>query len=72
MRYSRHFGGWVFFDVPTRTMSRHARFRALVDRSEYEHTDHTGEPYVYEVCPFCGHDLPDGEDYWPRECSHDD
>lgn len=57
-RRSETFGGWVFYDVPTRTMSKTARYWALVDRSEYPHHDHTGEPYVFHECIHCGQALP--------------
>lgn len=61
MRWSRAFAGWVMADVPTRFMSRAAHYWAFVHREEFEHTDHTGEPFVWEVCVHCGGDLPEGE-----------
>ena len=72
-RRSAAFGGWVLYDVPTRSMSKSARYWAFVDRSEYSHHDHTGEPFVWECCPFCGLDLPivEGEDR-PRPTSQSD
>jgi hypothetical protein len=51
-------GGWVFIDMPTRTMSRAAVFFAFFDRSEYKHEDHRGEPVLFLDCPFCGEVLP--------------
>lgn len=57
-RFSATFGGWVMSDVPTRTMSRASHYWAFVHRDEFEHTDHTGEPFVWEVCVYCGGDLP--------------
>jgi hypothetical protein len=58
IRFSGTFGGWTFCDVPTRTMSKAAHYYAFIDRSEYTHEDHSGEPFVYHVCPWCGNDLP--------------
>lgn len=59
MRFSAPFGGWVFYDVPTRTMSRLASYYAFVERGlEFPHEDHRTEPYVYYCCPWCGNDLP--------------
>lgn len=58
-RRSAYYGGWVFSDVPTRSMSAAARYWAFVDRAEYTHRDHTNEPYVFEVCVHCGGDLPE-------------
>ena len=58
LRYSAKAGGWFFQDAPTRSMSSTARFRAFIDRAEYDHTDHTGEPMYWLDCPFCGGVLP--------------
>ena len=58
-------GGWVWIDAPLRHLTFLARFYN-------EGTpDHTGEPFVFVDCPFCGGVLPvpltddwrlDGED----------
>lgn len=50
--------GRYFPELPLRKMSPVAHFRAFIDRSEYAHEDHSGEPFVFELCPFCGHELP--------------
>lgn len=50
--------GWIFPHDPPRQMSDAARYYALVDRSEYKHTDHSGTPVVYVDCPSCGVALP--------------
>lgn len=45
-------GEWVFVKDPSRHVSNPWR-------SSYYGTDnHDGEPYVWTVCPFCGHPLP--------------
>lgn len=52
--------GWTFITGDLRAMSPQARYFALVERGEqFPHTDHTGEPYLFESCPFCGGLLPD-------------
>lgn len=58
-RFSPTFGGWVWRDVPTRSMSKVARYYAFIERgAEFPHEDHTGEPVVYHCCPHCGGLLP--------------
>lgn len=50
--------GWVFTDLPKRQMDARAKYYAFIDRSEYDHDDHSGEPFVFELCVFCGHEMP--------------
>ena len=50
--------GWMFPDLPLRKMDARARYYAYGVRGEFEHADHTGEPFVFELCPWCGHELP--------------
>ena len=52
--YMALFKGWVFDDGPFRAMSESARYF----RFERDLEDHTGEPFVYHTCPWCGCDLP--------------
>jgi hypothetical protein len=49
---------WVFTEGPLRSMSAAARIGAFVDRREFKHEDHDGEPYSWVSCPWCGHELP--------------
>jgi hypothetical protein len=49
--YDEARGAWVFPDV-TRTLSPRARF------FEAKVADHTGEPFTWDICPFCGLDFP--------------
>lgn len=58
MFFSQCSRGWVFVNGPLRRMSAKSRYYAMLDRSEFSHTDHTGEPFSFTVCPFCGNDLP--------------
>lgn len=46
--------GWIFTDGPIRTMSPLAAFYG----GERGVDNHTGEPYSWTCCPFCGLDLP--------------
>lgn len=46
--------GWVFSDGPMRRMTSMAAFLASTRGGD----DHTGEPYVFQACPWCGADLP--------------
>jgi hypothetical protein len=46
--------GWVFDGGPFRTMTPAGRYF----RFERDVEDHTGEPYSWVTCPFCGFDLP--------------
>lgn len=46
--------GWVFTDGPMRRMSTLAAYYA----SERGVENHTGEPFVWHCCCFCGLDLP--------------
>lgn len=55
---------WAFTDGSYRSMSAKARYYALIDRSEFHHVDHTGEPFAWESCPWCGCDLPGVEMYF--------
>lgn len=53
---AKSLGGWVFRDGPFRLATWRARY--------YGMEDHSGQPYVYVTCPFCGRDLappPDDE-----------
>jgi hypothetical protein len=59
---ARSLGGWVFREGPVRRLNEAAKWKAAYFGQEIE--DHTHEPYVFTVCPFCGKDLappPDDE-----------
>jgi hypothetical protein len=47
--------GWIFTDGPIRERTR----AALYYGPERGVDDHSGEPFVWQCCPFCGEDLPD-------------
>lgn len=66
--YSGPHQGWIFTTGPRRTMTAKARY---LGSTRPGFVDHSGDPVVFEVCPFCGGDLPmtqphygqaDGED----------
>lgn len=58
---ARVLGGWVFRDGPFRELNDNAKWKAVYyDRPEP--TDHTGEPYAWVDCPFCGRSLPEPPD----------
>jgi hypothetical protein len=46
--------GWFFTDGPTRSMSVRAAYFACERGIE----NHTGEPFYWTDCPFCGVELP--------------
>lgn len=46
--------GWIFADGPMRKMSPMAAYYA----NERGVMNHTGEPFVWVTCPWCGLDLP--------------
>ena len=52
---AKSLGGYVFRDGPYRrfTQSEAAKWRAIY----YGVEDHTGEPMVFTVCPWCGGEL---------------
>jgi len=52
--------GWIFADGPFRTRTTAAQYFA----SERGVDDHTGEPFVHTVCPWCGCDLPLTKPEW--------
>ena len=54
---ARVLGGWVFRDGPYRKLDDLAKWKAAYYEEEAP-TDHTGEPYAWVTCPFCGRDLP--------------
>lgn len=54
-------GGWAFVDGPFRSRT----MRGVLNETE----DHTGEPYLYHACPFCGAVLPIYNTEWQ---SHDE
>jgi hypothetical protein len=56
--FVRALEGWRFTAGPVRRMSAKARYYAFGERREFPHQDHTGEPYYWTTCPFCGGDLP--------------
>lgn len=61
-----HQRAWAFTDGAChRAMSAKARYYAFGERAEYPHKDHTGEPFLWVSCPFCGHELPGTEDHRP-------
>lgn len=67
--YWPHSRVWVFTDGPFRSMSAGARIGAFVDRREFRHEDHDGEPYRWTCCPWCGHELPGTQTpriVWPQ------
>jgi hypothetical protein len=47
-------GGWCFVDGPIRWVSTRAQYF----QGERGIENKTGEPFVWECCPFCGLDLP--------------
>lgn len=63
--YEPHHRAWVFTgeDAPRRALSWRARY--YLEDGE----DHTGEPYRWHCCPFCGSSLPNTHDLpttiWP-------
>jgi hypothetical protein len=56
--YLERWQGWIFTEAPVRRMTPSAQFYAFVDRREYAHENHVGEPLVWLDCPFCGGALP--------------
>lgn len=50
--------GWVDLTAPPRIST---------DRAKYYNGDHTGEPYIWKDCPFCGHELPNPSNLYLRE-----
>lgn len=46
--YSAEHDGWIFPDLPARKTKR-----------PWLTENHTGDPYVYVTCPWCGRDLGD-------------
>lgn len=46
--------GWCFTDGPRRRMTLTAQSFAVTRGIE----NHTGEPFVWTCCPFCGGELP--------------
>lgn len=46
--------GWVFTDGPLRSLTRGANYW----KEERYIEDHSGEAFVFTVCPWCGCDLP--------------
>lgn len=59
--YWPHAKAWVLTEVKPRRMSGAARYFAFAERQQYAHADHSGEPYTFTLCPFCGHELPGTE-----------
>lgn len=66
---AKSLGGWIFIDGPYRQLADLIKWKNIYFGNELE--DHSGKPYVWIVCPFCGGDLPaplmdydesDGED----------
>ena len=49
--------GWTLTDIPLRKMTHQAQYHAS-ERGNY--ADHSGEPYRFDLCPFCAGDLPYG------------
>jgi hypothetical protein len=59
---AKSLGGWVFREGPWRRLDDTAKWRAVYYGQDQP--DHTGEPYVFTQCPWCGKDLappPDDE-----------
>ena len=54
--WSEIVGGWMFVDAPVRTMSWRTRY--LANERGHIPDDHTGEPYRWYDCPWCGRELP--------------
>lgn len=46
--------GWIFADSPLRHLTRGANYW----KEERHVDDHSGEPFVWTSCPWCGADLP--------------
>lgn len=57
-RFSHQWGGWYLTDAPTRSMSSRTRYMVYAERNDGAHEDHTGEPTVFQECPWCQHTLP--------------
>lgn len=53
--YSAALRGWIFPDDARRVSFARERWRGQTP-------DHTGEPWVWHSCPFCGGDLGDVTD----------
>jgi hypothetical protein len=47
---AKSLGGWVFREGPYRMATWRARY--------YGMEDHSGEPFSFVSCPFCGGELP--------------
>lgn len=52
--YNKWFDAWIFPHGPYREMSYRAKSNAVVRGIE----DRSGEPFTFDVCPWCGKDLP--------------
>ena len=63
--FMEQYAAWVFTDSVPRWMSPAAQFRAFIDRSEYDHENHIGEPMRWVSCPWCGGDLPPQDSFNP-------
>jgi len=55
--YSGQHDAWFFPDMRFRSMS----VAALYFASERGIDDHSGQPYLWHCCPWCGADLPQPE-----------
>lgn len=64
---ARVLGGWVFRDGPYRRLDDNAKWKATYYDQEMP-TDHTGEPFSWVTCPYCGRDLPEPPDDEGLEC----
>lgn len=47
--------GWVSTDTPLRRPTMRARWLAI----KHGAPDTDGEPFLWQLCPFCFHELPD-------------
>lgn len=59
---AKSLGGWIFREGPFRALGDLVKWRAVYYGQEQ--VDHSGEPYVWVTCPWCGRDLappPDDE-----------
>ncbi len=54
--YLEAFPGWVFTEAPLRGPIGGLSSRNFAIARGVE--DFSGEPFVWQCCPFCGHDLP--------------
>ena len=50
--------GYVRTDIPLRKISGRAHYFIYVERQDLFHPDHSGKPFTWSNCPWCGEELP--------------